>query len=90
MGDAVTDARTNMADIDDLMETTREMAEELRELTRERGVAFKETCSLYILAIRRLLSELKRFWELQAADTAELEEPSHAPLVAGLPSAESS
>lgn len=55
-----------MAEIDDLMEASRDMAEQLREVTRERDTHFKLICSLHILSVRRVLFRLRGLWELQA------------------------
>jgi len=67
---SITEARKKTAEIDDLMESVRVMAEGLREVAQERDTHFKVACSLHILTVRRMLFRLKRLWELDLTCSA--------------------
>jgi uncharacterized membrane protein YccC len=59
------DAHKNITEMEALMEATRDMAEQLRDLTHGNDTRFKVHCSLTILAVRRVIIGLKRLWELE-------------------------
>ena len=60
------EVRAQLMETDNLIKITGDLAEELRLVTTEREIPFKQLCSHYLLSFRRILFGLKSVLELQA------------------------